>query len=100
LLDEHAPALAGQLWTPDDAVERNENVLAAGWPVLKRRIERKMPPPDFDTFGIGRNQCGRYAVFVPITVWGLVASTCGRAAAARCRARTDRFTPGAITPPI
>src|SRR6185437_16507291 len=48
--------LAGHARTADDEVERDEDVLALDRSVLKRDVEREVPPPDRDPRRAARNQ--------------------------------------------
>ena len=56
LLHQHAPALARHLRPADDAVERQEHVLARERPVLERHVEREVATSDRDAWRAARYQ--------------------------------------------
>ena len=58
---QHLPALAHPRDAADDVVDRNEDVVAAGRPVLERLQRRQMPAADLDAGQIGRHQRDRDA---------------------------------------
>ncbi|VFT77140.1 Uncharacterised protein [Klebsiella aerogenes] len=45
--NQHAPALTGHARAADDVIDRHEDILAAGWAVLERDVQREVATANF-----------------------------------------------------
>ena len=93
---QHAPALTGHFWTTDDVVNRYKDILAAGWAVLERYVQREVATTNFNAWGGGWDQrTGNAQIFFTAQQFFRIGELKGQSQHGRDRGeRNITFVPG------